>query len=62
MILKKKGVLAPEKRKERKKERKTKKRENKREGGKAVGSLHFIAALVCDNACVQAHVSSVIYP
>ena len=39
-----------------------KKRENKREGGKVVGSLHFIAALVCDNACVQAHVSGLITP
>ena len=60
MILKK-GLLAPKKRKERKKEKKQKKEKTKEKGVKAVGSLHFIATLVCDNACVQAHVSSLIY-
>ena len=54
MILKKKGVLAPEK-KERKKERrkKQKKEKTKEKGVKVVGSLHFIAAFMWDNACVR---------
>ena len=60
VILKKReGVLALKKGKKEKKEKKEKTKEN---GVKAVGSLHFIAALLCDNACVQAHVSSLIYP
>ena len=59
VILKKRGSFSPKKRKKRKKRKKEKTKEN---GVKAVGSLHFIAALLCDNACVQAHVSSLIYP
>ena len=60
MILNKR-VLALEKRKERKKERKIKnKRAIKNERGRVVILLAFLAALVSDNACVQAHVSSLI--
>ena len=59
-MIQKNGVLANEKKG--KKERRKEKKKTKEKGVKAVGSLHFIATLVCDNACVQAHVSSLIYP
>jgi hypothetical protein len=43
-----------------KKKETKKKKKTKEKGVKSVGSLHFIAALVSDNTCVQAHVSSLI--
>jgi hypothetical protein len=48
-----------ERNKEQKKEREKEKRKKERKS-KAVVSLHSFATLVCDNACVQAHVSSMI--
>lgn len=56
-------VVTPNKRSfspwKRKKERGKKRR---REGGKAVVSLLSIVVFVCDNTCIQAHISSLIYP
>ena len=51
------------KKKERKKEGKKRAKKNRREGGKSYCFFAFHCCFgVCDNACVQAHVSSLIYP
>ena len=58
VVILKKRVLAHEKKEERKKERKEQKLIEK--GVKQLFPMHSFAALVCDNACIHAHISSLI--
>ena len=50
------------KKEERKKERKKERKEQKliEKGVKQLFPMHSFAALVCDNACIHAHISSLI--
>ena len=57
VVILNKRVSAPAKEK---KERKRKKEEQKKSEGVKLLFLAFLVVLVCDNICVQAHVSSLI--
>jgi len=62
VVILNKRVLAHEKKEERKKERKKERKEQKliEKGVKQLFPMHSFAALVCDNACIHAHISSLI--